>query len=476
MHSRRDQVQAHTFLVGRLVSALLQGEPDLAVPPTRRTPLGIVIGLLLAAVAVGGLAVLAVLAPGGATGWRKPGTLIVEKQTGTRLVLLDGRLRPVLNYASARLLLGSKLTVDSVPAKSLAAVPRGAAVGILGAPDSLPDAGRPGGGPWLVCGTSTVDSSGAGTRPAVALRIGAAADARPVPDRQAVLVRTPDGTRHLAWRDRRLRLAAPWVERALGLDDSAAVPVRDGWIDALPAGPDLGASPVAGRGRPGPVLDGRQSRVGQVFVVHGTGVAPRFYQLSADGLVPATATAAALALGDPAAAASYGDQPPQPLELSPAALGSATVLPAPAWQAQAPPSPPSLVPVGLGSATVPCVQAVPGTDRPAVSVVTAPADAAGESTVDGPALVRDARTADRIAVRPGGGLLARTQPAPGLPGAGLYLVTEDGAKYPVASADAADALGEPLSSAVAVPADLLALLPTGPVLDRIGNGGGAAGT
>jgi type VII secretion protein EccB len=476
VHSRRDQVQAHTFLVGRLVSALLQGEPDLAVPPTRRTPLGLVIGSLLAAVAVGGLALLAVLAPGGATGWRKPGTLIVEKQTGTRLVLLDGRLRPVLNYASGRLLLGSKLTVDSVPAASLAGVPRGAAVGILGAPDSLPDPGRPGGGPWLVCGTSTADSSTAGRQPAVALRIGAAADTRPVPDRQAVLVRTPDGTRYLAWRDRRLRLAAPWVERALGLDDGAAVAVRDGWIDALPAGPDLGASPVPGRGRPGPVLDGRPSRVGQVFVVHGTGIASRFYQLSAGGLVPATATAAALTLGDPAAAESYRGQPPQPLELSPAALGSATVLPAPAWQAQAPPAPPSLVPGGLGSATVPCVEAVPGTDRPAVSVVTAPADAAGESTVDGPALVRDARTADLIAVRPGGGLLARTQPVPGVPGDGLYLVTEDGAKYPVASADAADALGQPVSSAVAVPADLLALLPTGPVLDRIGNGGGAAGT
>jgi len=476
VHSRRDQVQAHTFMVGRLVSALLQGEPDLAVPPTRRTPLGLIIGSVLAAIVVAGVAVLALLAPGGATGWRKPGTLIVEKQTGNRFVLLDGRLRPVLNYASARLLLGSKPTVDSVRTSALADVPRGAAVGILGAPDSLPDPDSPHGGPWLVCGTSTADSNGPGSRPAVALRIGAAADTRPVPDGQAVLVRTTDGTRYLAWRDRRLRLAAPWVERALGLDDSAAVPVRDSWINALPAGPDLGPQPLPGRGGPGPVLDGRPSRVGQVFVVHGTGVAARFYQLSTGGLVPATATATALALGDPDAAVAYRDQPPQPFELSPTALGSATVLPAPGWQAQAPGTPPAVVAGGAGGSTVPCVQAVPGADRPTVSVVTAPAEVAGDSTVGGPALVRDARTADLVAVRPGAGLLARTQPAPGLPGAGLYLVTEDGAKYPVASADAADALGQPVSSAVAMPADLLALLPTGPVLDRLGNGGGAAGT
>ena len=469
MHSRRDQVQAHTFLTGRLVSALLAGEPDLAVTPMRRTPVGLIIGLVLAALALGGLVVLAILVPGGATGWRKPGTLVVEKQTGNRFVLLDGRLRPVLNYASARLLLGSKLTVDSVPASSLAGVPRGGAVGIVGAPDSLPDPKQSGTQPWLVCATSTVDAAGT-VRPALAVRIGAEADARPLTDRQAALVSTADGTKYLAWRDRRMRLSAPWVERALGLDGDAAVPVRDAWINALPAGPDLGSPSMPGRGTAGPPLDGRPSRVGQVFVVHGTGVPARFYQLAIGGLVPTTATAAALALGDPAAAVAYGDQPPLAGELSPAALGSAAMLPAPGWQAQLPPSPPTLAPA---AGQVPCAQVTPGGDA-TVSLLTAPAGAVEGSTVDGPALDRDARVADQVAVRPGGGLLARTQPAPGLPGAGLYLVTEDGAKYPVASAGAADSLGVPVSSAVGVPADLLALLPTGPVLDRIGNGGGGA--
>jgi len=468
MHSRRDQVQAHTFMVGRLVSALLRGEPDLAVPPMRRTPLGLVVGIALAAVAVGGLMVLAMLAPGGATAWRKPGTLIVERQTGTRYVLLDGQLRPVLNYASARLLLGADPTVDVVPRSSLTGVPRGGAVGIAGAPDALPDGARRESLPWLVCTTSTVDGSGS-SRPAVSLRIGPAAGAEPVPAGGAVLVRTGDGARYLAWRDRRMRLAAPWVERALGLDDTAAVPVRDSWIDALPSGPDLGPQPVPDRGAPGPVLVGRLSRVGQVFVVHGTGVPGRFFLLSSGGLVPATATAAALALGDPAATVSYGGQPPAPLELSPAALGSATVLPAPAWQSQAPPAPPALAPA---AGQVPCVQLLPGSDPAAVTVVTAPPAVADGSTVDGPALARDARVADRVVVQPGAGLLARTQPAAGQPGIGLYVVTDDGAKYPVASTAASAALGLPVSGAVTVSADLLALLPTGPVLELIGEGGG----
>ncbi|MFB9840700.1 type VII secretion protein EccB, partial [Actinoallomurus acaciae] len=101
MHNRRDQVHAHGFMVGRLVSALLRAEPDMAVPPLRRSWSGLIIGAIVAALAVGGVAVLAVISPGGASAWRKPGTLILDKDTGTRFVLAGGRLRPVLNYASA---------------------------------------------------------------------------------------------------------------------------------------------------------------------------------------------------------------------------------------------------------------------------------------------------------------------------------------------------------------------------------------
>ena len=68
-------------------------------------------------------------------------------------------------------------------------------------------------------------------------------------------------------------------------------------------------------------------------------------------------------------------------------------------------------------------------------------------------------------------MLARTLPAPGVPGAGLYLVVDSGAKYPLDGDAAAKALGYPPDRAATVPADLLAMLPTGPVL-RLLNGGG----
>ncbi|MFB9839795.1 type VII secretion protein EccB, partial [Actinoallomurus acaciae] len=103
---------------------------------------------------------------------------------------------------------------------------------------------------------------------------------------------------------------------------------------------------------------------------------------------------------------------------------------------------------------------------------TTPATTVTASTAVGGTAPADGRAADPVQVAPKAGLLARTLPAPGVPGEGLYLVTEDGARFPVADDAAAKALGYSTSAAVAVPADLLALLPTGPVLRTLGSGGG----
>jgi hypothetical protein len=146
---------------------------------------------------------------------------------------------------------------------------------------------------------------------------------------------------------------------------------------------------------------------------------------------------------------------PPAVTLTPARLATATILPAPAWQADLPPRPPSALPAGR----VPCVRWQ--NDR--VTLVSAPGLAG--AGVQGDEITRDERVADLVQVRPGAGMIARTRPSPGVPGAGTYLVTEAGVKFPVAGGDAAEALGFSVESAVLVPAQLLALLPTGPVLD-----------
>jgi Type VII secretion system ESX-1, transport TM domain B len=214
--------------------------------------------------------------------------------------------------------------------------------------------------------------------------------------------------------------------------------------------------------------------------------------LTGAGLLPVSRTGAALVLGDPATGTAYPGVTVQARELSPAALASAAVLPAPAPMADAPPAPPALL--AAQPRLAPCVRATAGAAAGTAALVTAPAGSAvggpavgGPAVgspavggpgvgdvVDGPLLDRDALTADLIAVRPGGGLLARTMPAPGVGGAGLYLVTEPGVKYPVADTATAQALGYQDSAGVQVPASLLSLLPSGPVLHLLGGPGGDA--
>jgi type VII secretion protein EccB len=475
VRNRRDQVQAHTFMVGRLVSALLAAEPDLPTPPLRRTPLGLAIGVTLGALAIGGISVFGIIKPNGGS-WRKPGTLVVEKQTGTRYVLAGDRLHPVLNYASARLLLGADAPVAVVPTAQLAGTGHGAPVGIPDAPDTLPaTAGTPD-TPWRVCaigGAGLTKPEPTGTAAAgLDLRIGPDPDTRPLSGGQALLVRAGDGTGYLAWGGHRLKLAADWVPRALGYDLGGATPVRSGWLNALPAGPDLGPVPVPGRGRSGPLLDGRGTRVGQLFAVQTATGAERgdVYLLTEAGMRPVGGTEAALILADPATRTAYVGAP-EVKRLSVAGLAAVPLLPAAPFADQLPSMPPALL-TDLGQ--VPCVRVVPGDDMPAVTVATAPL-----SGVDSPAARvfaaaagdGSAEPADRVEVAPGSGMLARAQPVPGAAGSASYLVTEDGARYPVADADTATALGYQPGSAVPVPAGLLDLLPTGPLLSRGGDAG-----
>ncbi|MDN3359672.1 type VII secretion protein EccB [Actinomadura sp. DC4] len=470
MHNRRDQVHAHGFMVGRLVSALLHGEPDLAVPPLRRSWSGLVIGSLIAILGVVGFSVLAAVSPGGASVWRKPGTLIIDSQTGTRYVFAGGRLRPVLNYASARLLLGAKLTVASVGSKSLKNVPRGGPVGIVGAPDALP-APKPEKSAWLACSTTT------GSRPALSLSIGRTGDERPISAHQAVLVRSSDGTTYLITGGHRLRVTAPWVTRALGFSDNAAIGVRDAWLDIIPAGPDLPQPVTPGIGQGAPALEGHPAKVGQVFVSRGAGGDQRYYLLTTGGLQTITQTVAALVLSDPQTAKAYSGAA-SVIDLGPAALAASKVLAAPSWAVSLPAAPPTLDAVDADR--MPCVRSVPAgnlAQTALVTVVAQPVTAANAvATVVGGSptgtTATGNRIADQVVVAPRTGMLARTLPAPGVPGEGLYLVTEDGAKFPVASVAAATALGYSTSVMVPVPTDLLALLPTGPVLQTLGSGGG----
>src|SRR5258706_5425271 len=161
MQSRRDQVQAQSYVLGRLTAALVTAEPEALENPHRRILVGTVAGALVAALVVAGFAVYGFLRPGGADSWRAPDTVVMEKETGSRYVLVNGALRPVLNYTSAVLLFGKRPAMVSASAASLRSVARGVPVGIVGAPDTLPDPAALDGVAWKVCAVASRDQAGA---------------------------------------------------------------------------------------------------------------------------------------------------------------------------------------------------------------------------------------------------------------------------------------------------------------------------
>ncbi|WP_197371953.1 type VII secretion protein EccB, partial [Streptomyces clavuligerus] len=84
MQSRKDQVQAHMFVMGRLTGGMLRQDPDSPDIPTGRTNRGLAWGIGLAVVLVLGFLLYGLISPAGTKTWRTSNALIVQKETGTR--------------------------------------------------------------------------------------------------------------------------------------------------------------------------------------------------------------------------------------------------------------------------------------------------------------------------------------------------------------------------------------------------------
>lgn len=441
-------------MTARLTSALVHGEPDATESPLRRTGLGSFGGLLLGTLIVAAFLVSGLIWPANKAATLTAGELIVVKDTGARYVYAHRELRPVLNWSSALLLTGGNTAMTAVSAASLTGVRQGQPVGIVGAPDALPAADAVNKGSWLVCALHA-------SHPEVSVTIGIQTPVDRPPPNGGLLVRA-EGAEFLVWHSQRLKLDASWIASALGLGRAPVIDVSPAWLNAVPAGPDLRPISVAGRGGRGPTMGAVHTRIGQVLVTSNIGSSSEFYLAEAGALVPITSAQAAVVLGDPSSAAAYQGATGAPVSVSPAAMAHAPIVhQSLADAAGAPSAPPRDDSGGPG---IPCMDYQSAGGVPPRLVFAAPPPGAPPAlTMAG--VSGSPQNADLINVAPDGGAFVRPQAAPGVGGDSLFLVTGAGVKFAVPSATAASALGYRAGRAVAMPASLLGLLPTGPALD-----------
>ncbi|TDC56754.1 type VII secretion protein EccB [Micromonospora sp. KC207] len=448
MPSRQDQLHSYQFTVQRAVAALVMRETDPARSPFRRLAGAGLASVLVAAIALGGFALYGLFA-GGGTKWRDASAVIVEKESGARFVYREQKLHPVLNYASALLIIGAERPKTVlVSRRSIEGVPRGLPLGIPDAPDSLPDRARLSATGWTVCSAVTAGAERAAAWSAVLIGVDATGGRAPGDD--AILLQHPDGGLHLVWHARRYLLRdAGRVLAALAATPQRAVPAAPALINSIPAGADLAPLDLPALGQPSPRVSG--ANVGHVFLVRNSGGGRQYAVALAGGLAGITELQASLLL------ARTGQGEPEAMT-----LGRFAALPklpdlAPSGPAAPPTSPPRLAAADPGAL---CVRV---TDDAGVSDVRL--GAALPDLSDGPQAVGGSAVADHVLVEPGRGAVVESTAAPGATGGALSVVTDLGRRYVLADPAVLGMLGYRDVRPVRLPAGLVSLVPAGSPLD-----------
>jgi type VII secretion protein EccB len=431
MQTRQDHVQAYKFASNRLTTALVTGSPGPGDAPFRRSALGVIIGVILGALLCGVFVVYGVIAPVPAS-FRQQGAIIVDKQTGTRFIYLNGTLHPTANYASALLLVGQNASVRIVAHASLTGVPVGDTLGIAGAPQTLPATLLP--GAWAECLTP------AGT-PGNGVVLDLAPDQHVTGSTasQLILVAGPTGTQYVLWDNMKYLVAERSALVVFGLGNQTPMNAPAFWLNAIPSGPALVPPTIADMGEEGASVAGQPMRIGTVFEVSAAG-ADQYYVLLRDGLAPLGRTPAALL-------SVSGAGPVQ--HVSPAVVASAPASPNRSLLNSLPDLLSGTVYQPKGTAL--CLRQ------------TSPGSASGTTVITDEA----AATATGVIVPSGTGMLVQP-PAPNstflAPMPPTYLITDQGIKYALAGTGALTALGYTSITPHTMPVSVLGLIPSGPTL------------
>lgn len=445
------QVSGYRFLLRRLECALLGRDLRAVNEPIRAPMHALATGALLAVIVVAACAAVAVLRPQATLG---NAPIVMGQRSGALYVRVSDTLHPVLNLASARLIMATNSDPQPVAESELTDLKRGPLMGIPGAPQFLGAPLTPEEARWMVCDTDD------GATKTTTVVIGIADTPRSRRLTAALLVTAGTGTStYLLYNGRRavVDLADSAVVRALGLEGVVPRTVSRALLNATPEAPPIVAPRIARAGGTGAVPGfpiGSVLRIAhaggdEYYVVLERGV-QRVGQLTADllRLTGAHGTRTILAVApdvirsappvDELPVSTFPDRAVTPADLDDT-LCAAWAHPASAGGAD----------VWFMTGGLP----IPAGHAPVIL---------SQSDGEGPAV-------DAVYLPPGRSTYVR---ATGLSGehadAGTrYLVTDTGVRFAIPDDDAAGDLGMP-QIAVPAPWPVLATLPPGPELSRKG--------
>lgn len=460
MQTRRDLYQAHKLMMQRVGLALLQGEPDIAESPMRRLSVAAFSGAMVAVLIGAIFGIMGFLRPGGARGLDQGDTVIIEKETGTKYVYDTNtkRMLPVLNYASAKLAVGTDKDPRVVSRASLAKFTRGPMIGIPGAPDSLPDPGHLVKKPWSVCVHNGSTTAG-GTRSVTSLVAGKSVGGQSLGVNQAVLVDV-DHDSYVIWQNLRMHVTVP-ENQATSVTQVTPAAVSQTWLKPIDQGPDFAPPPVQHRGTVKPDF-GSGARVGQVYQVPGVGGGTSWYVLLDDGFAPITEPQASLLLAQPETKTlAYQGRP----RVEALTTDNATVNSKTSAQSLIKPGSPTTMPHFIRwDGSTPLCSVYAHTDQGSTSaqlsvggtLPAVPATTSGQGA-----------TVDQVVLPPGGAALVGLLPGPNQLNAinTWSIVNDAGISFPLSSKDTVKKLGYDIAEAAPIPKAVLALIPTGPTLD-----------
>lgn len=465
MRTQKERVQAHRFVTRRLMSAMLAGDPESTDQPMRRLGQATFASAMIATIILAAVGVIGLIT--GRSGPVELNTLVIERGTGATFVYVDAgegpTLYPVLNYASARLILGVADPVErTVSPSALRDLRRGATLGISDAPGSLPEVKALVDLPWSACNVPGA------TRSTARIVIGQSpGEGRELGEDDALLVSNGE-TRFLVVGGHRLNITETVAYPTLGLT-APSVRVLQQVLNTVPAGPDLEVFAIEGTGTR---LTDR--RIGDEVPVVGSIYRDEnntYYAMTLDGLVRVGEVYGRLRL---ARDNNNRNESASPLPVSAAEVAQHLVTGRVLEPEGYPTRMPALINDEVGADAVFCTTFGRSGDPVRLSFSVYPT--VPDHLVPGaPGVVplrptgRDpAGVAGDAVIRGGQGAIVQAMPAPGASAGGttIYLVTDQGVKYPLGNrdVDALSALGYGAVTPTAVPADILALLPTGPAL------------